>query len=147
MTFKQRFMKQYKNFKSTPKEFSLKKIKDQSPISFSADKIMKDRAGSSCDDFVLCDCNLSTTGIYVIERKKKNVNIKYITEQLQSGADFMGEQLCESDRFDFLPVLVAKGMPSSQRVSVRNNKGICLQGKIRHIKHVKVNGSLEKIVP
>ena len=146
MTFKQRFRKQYKSFKSTPKQFSLNKIKDQSPIIFSADKIMKDRAGSSCDDFVLCDCSPSTTGIYVIERKSGKAEIKNITEQLQSGADFMGEQLCESDRFDFLPVLVAKGMPSSRRVSLHNNKSICLQGKIRRIKHVKVNGSLEKIV-
>ena len=144
MTFKQRFTKQHKDSQSRPKNFSLDKIKNQSPISFSADKIMPP-SEKRCDYFVLCDCNPSTTGIYVIELKSGTAEIKNITKQLQSGADFIGKQLRGNDQFDFAPVLVAKSISSSSR-SGQYTDSICLRGETRYIKHVKIGRPLEKII-
>ena len=154
MTFKQRFTKQHKDSRSNPKNFSLDKIKKQHPISFSVDKIMdfsvgkimEDRPKKRCDYFVLCDCNPSTTGIYVIELKSGKVEIKNITKQLQSGANFIDNELRGSDQFDFAPVLVAKSISSSSR-SGQYTDSVCLRGKIRYIKHVKIGGPLEEIDP
>ncbi len=146
MTFKQRFSGQYKNFECTASKYSLKKIREQSPDVYSAHEIMgSQQQGKRCDDFVLCNCSPSTTGIYIVEVKKgKARHIKEVKEQLQSGANFINGQLHEEDKFDFLPILVSKGMAGSERNQWRGNS-VCLRGKTRYIERVKSGGPLKRL--
>lgn len=93
MTIKKRFAEKYgKHTKRRAKLYKLAKIKDQSPIVYSADAIMKaanPRGGEDarCDDFVLCECD-SVTGVYIVEEKKGEAE-KKAAKQLQAGANFM----------------------------------------------------------
>lgn len=146
MTFKKRFKEQYKKYKSNPAKYLLDKIGAQSPDVYSADRIMQaqDGSGRRCDDFVLCNCTPRVTGIYVIEVKGTHQHIKDVKEQLQSGADFIKDCLSPKDRFDFMPVLVAKAISSSMRTPLRNAY-IRLCDKKRYIEHVKFGASLETI--
>ena len=97
-----------------------------------------------CDSFVLCCCAQSTTGIYVVEEKGAHLSVTGVKKQLQSGADFISSQLNKNDRFDFLPVLVAKGVHKSMLHRLRQVE-INLSGKKRRPEHVNTNAPLEPI--
>ena len=71
ITFKKRFHEKYKKCTTKAYKYSLEKIKHQSPVVYSADKVMQDWSKIRCDSFVLCCCAPSTTGIYVVEEEKK----------------------------------------------------------------------------
>ena len=149
MTINERFAEEYGEYKiSTSKSYTLTKIKDQSPVVYSADEIMKagnprDDQTTRCDDFVLCS-RASDTGIYIVEIKggarKKSIN------QLQAGANFISK-FTGDDCFVFLPVLVAKNIPPSYRRLLLTQKITLGKETPRKIKHVKINGPLPSILP
>lgn len=143
MTLKQRFFEEHKQFKSTQKSYSFDEIKDQSPDNYDAHKMMVG-CEKRCDNFVLCGCTSSITGIYVIEVKGVSPSAKKVKEQLSSGANFIERYIQTSDKFDFLPVLIAQGIPSSRHTPL-NSTYVFLRGKKRNIRHFKPGAPLEKI--
>jgi len=148
--FRQRFQEKYGKCPVKQTNYSLKNIKKQSPEVYSADEVMLEDSGKLCDSFVLCVCAQDTigapetTGIYVVEEKGKYPPIKTVQEQLQSGADFICNLLEEEDKFEFLPVLVAKGIFPSRRSELAKVK-IELRDKIERIAHVKPKAPLKRI--
>lgn len=144
-TFKQRFQRKFGECETKSVKYSLKNIRGQSPKVYSADEAMKQHpAGRRCDSFVLCLCALSTTGIYVVEEKGNRPPIRTVQKQLQVGANFICNLLEEGDKFEFLPVLVAKGMLSSMRNEL-NRVSVKLRQEDRKIEHIKPGDSLRKI--
>lgn len=142
--FKQRFQRKFGKCPVKPTNYLLTGIKNQSPKIYSADAVMQKYPGKRCDSFVLCLCAPSTTGIYVVEEKGNRAPIKTVQKQLQGGANFICNLLEERDRFEFLPILVAKGMSSSMhkellRVSIK------LREKTRQVRHVKPDAPLPPI--
>lgn len=143
--FKQRFQREFGRCETKSVKYSLKSINDQSPKVYAADEVMKQHPGKRCVSFVLCICASSTTGVYVVEEKGNRASIETVRKQLQSGADFLCGRLTDMDKFEFLPILVAKGMSSSMhkellRVSIK------LREKTRQIRHVKPKAPLPPIV-
>ena len=144
-TCKERFQEKYGEFTTTTRKYKLTKIKDQSPVVYSADKIMKAPEGKRCDSFVLCCCAPSTTGIYVVEEKKGTArDINKVEKQLQGGANFMSAFLKTDDQFKFLPVLVARGIPPNKRNKLETAK-VSLGKEKKYIKHIKPGASLGKL--
>lgn len=152
MTIKERIAKKYGKHKRESREgrlYTLAKIKDQSPVVYSADAIMKAASPrgdetTRCDDFVLCN-RASVTGIYIVEQKKGNARSEAIG-QLRAGAKFMSQFISDDDCCFFRPVLVAKAIPSrlqgllKARIQLGNLP-------IQKIEHVKVGRSLSSIIP
>lgn len=141
---RQRFEGEYGKCKINPTSYSLTNIKSQSPNVYSADKVMQGYPGKRCDSFVLCLCAPSTTGIYVVEEKGNHPHVGTVPQQLQGGANFICTLLKGSDKFEFLPVLVTKGITASMR-KVLLEVSIKLRDKTERIQHVKPNTSLKKI--
>ena len=122
-----------------------KKIKHQSPVAYSADKVIQDRSKIRCDSFVLCCCTPSTTGIYVVEDKGGHLSIDKVSNQLQSGADFIYRLLNKkNDKFHFLPVLVARGIRGSTKNKLKKAR-IDWNGKKILIKHITTGAPLVKL--
>ncbi len=120
------------------------------PVIFSVDCVFNQSklGGKRCDDFVFCDLNRDQTGIYLIERKTTSGDVGKIKDQLQGGANciegFLHDPDYERQRFDFLPVLVSKGIKGSQRKKLRNKK-ISLRGKEKVIYYLERKKSLPSI--
>lgn len=146
MTLKKRFASTYTNFICTTKKFSLTKIRNQSPVVYSADQMMSGATTRRCDYFVLCDCTPFITGIYVVEIKGAHPSINKIKSQIQSGLDFVSSYIGQNECHEFLPVLVAKAIPGSMRRKFLATR-VQLRGRELNIKHVKTGGSLEKLTP
>ena len=145
MTIKQCFEKCFKVHQTNNRPYSLKFIKGQLPVSYSADKVMPNKQTNRCDYFVLCDCAPQTTGIYVIEVKGKSPSMKDVEKQLQSGADFVNKHLSANERIAFLPILVAKSIP---RTTLKEFQEINIQlnGKKRKVTHIKHDKELKPIL-
>lgn len=141
---KQRFQSKFGKCAVKPTNYSLTGIRNQSPKVYSADAVMQGYPGKRCDSFVLCLCAPSTTGIYVVEEKGNRPHVGTISQQLQGGADFVCTILTRSDQFEFLPVLVTKGISASMRKELMR-VSIKLREKSRQIAHVKPGDSLKPI--
>jgi len=141
---KRRFQNEFGKFPVKPTGYSLARIRDQSPKVYSADAVMQGYPGKRCDSFVLCICAPSTTGIYVVEEKGNRPHVGTISQQLQGGADFVCALLAGSDKFEFLPVLVTKGISASMRRELMR-VSIKLREKYRQVAHVKPGDSLKPI--
>lgn len=142
--FKQRFQRKFEKYETKSVKYSLKNIRDQSPKVYSADEVMKQHPSKRCDSFVLCLCAPSTTGIYAVEEKGNRPPIKIVQKQLQGGANFICNLLEESDQFEFLPVLVAKGTSFSMRNEL-NKASVKLRQDDRKIEHINPGDSLRRI--
>ena len=133
-------------------EYKLQGI--NSPIVYSVDCLFSrggGRSGRRCDEFVFFDLLQRSTGIYLVERKDNNCNnITKIKEQLQGGAGFIEDFLDDDpatigEPFDFMPVWVSKGVKGSTRNKLIKTR-ISLHGRRKLIKHVKVKGTLPRLV-
>ena len=154
----QKFKEEHKNYTCDPRNFTLKKIRNQSPQVYDADKIMRGKHNEHaqeirCDYFVLSNHH-DITGIYVIECKKrgKNAHISNIKKQLQSGADFISGYIDnDNDAYKFVPILVAKSgvIPSYRhgRNAQRKFPKITLDKyPAQEIQHIRINAPLPNII-
>lgn len=150
MTIKDRFAEKYGIPKpglrkpNQRRRFSLAEIKAQAPVVYRADDIM-DPNKPHGDFLVLCAINAAFTGIYLVESKRGKADM-HAVEQLRGSAEFMDAFIGDDDRFNFLPVLVAKNMPPSMRqvLNDENNRIELGMRGTRKIKHIK-GGSVPKL--
>lgn len=151
MTIKDRFVEKYDMPKPPSRDpnqgrrFSLEEIKAQSPLVYRADDIMPLNKPHG-DFLVLCAINAAFTGVYLVESKQGDATSDAVG-QLQGSATFMSGFIGDDDRFNFLPVMVAKRVPRSVRQVLEDKKNRVKLGKRgeRKIKHIKLDGDLPKL--
>lgn len=158
MTIKDRFVEKYDMPKPPSRDpnqgrrFSLEKIKAQSPLVYRVDDMPSEEPhGDSTnkprgDFLVLCDINAAITGVYLVESKRGKAD-RHAVKQLRGSAEFMDDFIGDDDNFNFLPVLVAKSMPTSMRQVLEDKNNRVKLGKRgeRKIKHIKLDGDLPKL--
>ena len=117
-----------------------------SPKIFNVDCVFEQarRRGRRCDEFVFFDLlSQNKTGVYLIELKTNSTKIDQIKEQLQGGANFIADFLNSGSytpkQYDFLPVLVSKGIkPSHHRTLLRQTISLgTIQKLIQHVTRKK----------
>lgn len=148
MTIKEMFAQNYSTAKTKHRPYSLKKIRARNPDKYSVDSIfeIEKRKVSRCDYFVLCDGTCVDTWIYLVEKKGKNSHAREIQSQLQGGANFINKYLQAGEKFKFLPVLVSKGIRSSEFKVLRTKKiYIGRDRKGEGIKHLTTGSPLENL--
>ena len=103
------------------------------------------RQGRRCDEFVFFDLlSQHKTGVYLIELKTNNTKIDQIKEQLQGGANFIADFLNSGSytpkQYDFLPVLVSKGIkPSHHSKLLKQTISLgTIQKRIQHVTRKKM---------
>ncbi len=118
----------------------------EKPKIFDVDRVFIQGKGSGdrCDEFIFFDLGRDKAGIYLIERKDGQTKTEKIQKQLQGGANFINNFLCNeytgSDEFDFLPVLIAATIPSGRSTYLRQK--IFLKDLKRNIAHIEKNKEL-----
>ena len=152
MTIKSEFEYKYKKYKEKgiPNEYKLAMSVKGFSI-FKVDKLPKKPRGRHCDDFIFFDLmGKNETGIYLIEIKGKVIDTKKVKEQLQGGAGFIEKFLNtdvlepERKQFDFLPVLVSKGIRRSAISKLKKQK-ILLDPKWAFIEWIEEGGELPRL--
>ena len=122
------------------------------PTAYSVDCLFQrppGRGGVHCDEFVFCVSSKNETGLYLVERKTNSQDVTEVKKQLQGGADFI-QDFMEDDPstdncpFDFMPVLVSKGIANKLRSRLRTAT-ISLKGKFEPIEHCKTGNELPLI--
>ncbi len=103
-------------------------------------------SGDRCDDLVVFDIDHKQTGLYVIEKKSKHIDVSKVARQLQGSTEFLGNfvgyypELCDQP-CDFMPVLVSDKIGNlATRTKLKKEKVFLrISGrtkKERFIKHV-----------
>ena len=119
------------------------------PVIYSADQIIASNQAKKCDEFVLCDWDNATTGIYLVEIKRNKPKGSDFIAQLTNSAEWMEDELqnnlTRSESFCFMPVLVAQKLGTAEHGKIKYVK-FAMNGREGKFKHVKVGDDLPVIL-
>ena len=110
-------------------------------------------SGTKPDEFIFLNAGQpghNITGIYLVERKTNFYNEAKVKEQLQGGANFIGDfidcdpRLSRSHKSTFKPVLVSRGITKSASSTLLNIK-VTLRGEAKHVSHSSTGGNLPRL--
>ena len=123
------------------------------PDVFCVEKIFSRHKGDQpkhCDEIILCDVahqktGEQRTGVYCIEHKDRHppkICLDDIRDQLQGGADIVGNRLHPDERINFWPVLVARKNEQLRQRAILYRSPVTVNDKKYLMKYVEIDNKL-----